>query len=387
MLLGRAELIMKRFRFRFSVRSLLVLVTLCALAWGVFTIFVRSDAVAYHREQQTLTELRELGSVSVIRREPRGPAWLQEWRDRVYSYRVIKLAISSRVLSEEYFARFDSFEYLESLSIAKGNSVSEKALSKLARITTLRSLSLKNTHVHGSASHALRQLRLEHLTLSMDRFGGNEISWIKDLEGLRHLELYAPVTDSNLGSLAELSTVEELAINSDRVTDAGLLHLARFHNLRRLKLLCPVSDAGMVHLIPLKNLDRLFCRPDEEQSQMDQEPFQPVDKLFASVRVKYYRTPLVDVVKALSKPMDLAMRIDDAALQAAAMASRDVKLTADESGDLRQALETMLTPHDLACIGEPGGLLITTKQEAARKKPGTTRLLEANPDLEVYVPW
>jgi hypothetical protein len=376
---------MKRLRFRFSLRSLLVLVTVCVLASGTFMILVRSDAVAHHREQQTLAELREHGSASIIR-GPRGPAWLQKWRDRVYSYRAIKLAISSRALSEEYFAKLNAFEYLESLSISNGNSVSEEALSQLTRITTLRRLSLNNTHVHDSESHALRQLRLEQLTLSTDRFGENEANWIKDLEDLQHLELYAPVTDSNLGSLAELPNLEELVINSDGVTDAGLVHLARFHNLRRLKLLCPVSDEGMVHLIPLKSLDRLYCRPEKEPSQMAQD-FQPVDKLFTSVRAKYYQAPLVDVVKSMSKMVRVAIRIDHAALQAVGMASDDVKLTADESGDLRQALEAMLTPHGLACIGEPDGLLITTEQEAARKRPGTTQLLKSNPHLKVFVPW
>jgi hypothetical protein len=81
------------------------------------------------------------------------------------------------------------------------------------------------------------------------------------------------------------------------------------------------------------------------------------------------------------------MRVDEGALQAAGMTAGDVKLTVDESADLRHALEAMLTPHGLAFVGDSGSLLITTKEEAARRRPGLTRLLEANPKLEAYVPW
>jgi hypothetical protein len=366
---------------RFSVRSLLVLVTVSGLVLGAYTIFVRSHFQAYHREQATIAQLQDLEAVVSVFRRPRGPAWFQKWKGGIYSHRVVELQISCRVLSKELFAKLTAFGHLESLTI-NGNKISDQALAQLAPIRTLRSLSLRITHMQNSGQHALRQLRLELLELITDHFGTNETNWIEDLNELKQLELTAPVADSDLKSLEPLPNLEELAISSKGVTDAGLVHLARFPNLRKLTLGCPVSDAGMVHLIPLKRLERLVCCPDGVSWPM-------LSRQMMSVRAKYHQTPLVDAVRVMSQITQAPLRIDEAALQAAGIATGSIMLTVDERCDLRQALDAMLAPHALVCIQihDPDGLLITTGEEAARRRPGTTRLLEALPKLAAYVPW
>lgn len=287
---------MKRRWLRFSVRSLLVLITLCGLMLGTYVIFIRSRLEAYHREH------------------------------------------------------------------------------------TLRSLDLLHTHVHDSDTGSLHQLKLHRLQLVTSRFGANEAKWIKDLDELKQLVLAAPVADADLATLASLPNLEELIIHSNAVTDAGLVHIARFQNLRSLVLHCPVSDSGMEHLIPLAKLERLECHPDLKGANL-------VGKLVMPVRAKYQETRLMDALDAMSRITKLAMQIDEAALRAASLSASNVKLTVDEKGDLRQTFDAMLSPHGLACVGESGGLLITTKEEAAKRCPGLTLLLEANPKLEAYVPW
>jgi hypothetical protein len=371
---------MKRRWTRFSVRSLLALVTICCLALSAFTILVHSDPQAYHREQRALAELRRLdGGVSFVRR-PRAPVWLQEWRDPIYLGRVVHLKTRSRVLSEKYFAELSVFEHLESLAIVDGNAVTDDALARLAGISTLRSLSFQNTRVHASGKHMLQHLRLDKLTLSTGDLGAIETDWIADLDELKQLALHGPLTDSDLESLAELANLEVLTIRSDGITDAGLVHLAGLSNVRVIELYCPVTDAGMVHLVPLKRLEHLVCRPDSRVKRF-------VDSQFMPIGAKFIEIPLVDAVNVIQKLTHLPIRIADAELLAAGIAVGDVKLTVDGSSSLARALDAMLQPHGLAYYVKPDGLVLTTKNAAEKRRPGTTRLLQGLPNLDVYVPW
>lgn len=371
---------MKRCPLRFSVRSLLVLITLCGLALGAFTIFVHSHIQAYHLEQQMLAEWNRLELVVTAETAARGPAWLQKWKDGKYAQRVVNLSIQSRSFSETELAKLRRLEYLQWLRIESDAEITDEALSKLANVAILDTLYLANTHVRCTGTGELSRLNLRSLIVSGDRFTNDDAEWIHDLQELTHVQLRAPVTGGDVKSLASLPKLESLKIVSDQFTDDGLAHVSQLVNLRFLDLECPVSDAGMEHLIPLKNLERLVCFAGPQASNL-------VHGLRESVRAKYQETPLVDAISVMSKLTGIAMRIDNAALQSAGISASDVMLTVDENGDLRQAFDAMLTPHGLACVGESGGLLITTKEEAARRRPGTMRLLDANPKLEAYVPW
>jgi hypothetical protein len=93
--------------------------------------------------------------------------------------------------------------------------------------------------VHDAAAGSLHRLNLRKLQLVTNRFGANEANWIKDLDELKQLVLAAPVADADLATLASLPNLEELTIHSSAVTDAGLIHIARFQSLRSLSQNCP----------------------------------------------------------------------------------------------------------------------------------------------------
>lgn len=67
-----------------------------------------------------------------------------------------------------------------------------------------------------------------------------------------------PQTDKELADYGLLAEAEKLDLRGSRVTDAGLVHLAKATKLKQLWLdNCLVTDAGLVHLKTLKNLESL----------------------------------------------------------------------------------------------------------------------------------
>jgi hypothetical protein len=77
---------------------------------------------------------------------------------------------------------------------------------------------------------------------------------------VRTVVLVGPeVTDANLGHVRRLPRLRKLYLTSSRITDSGLKHLRQLKDLQTLKLDdTTVTDAGLVHLAGLRNLQYLF---------------------------------------------------------------------------------------------------------------------------------
>jgi hypothetical protein len=81
------------------------------------------------------------------------------------------------------------------------------------------------------------------------------------LPGLRSVVLVAlpecQLTDNGLEELTRLPRLELLTIVGNRITDSGMVHVARLSTLRVLTLNCNVTDTGLELLAYLPNLERL----------------------------------------------------------------------------------------------------------------------------------
>lgn len=77
---------------------------------------------------------------------------------------------------------------------------------------------------------------------------------------LRDLRLRSTqVTDAGLRHLQSLTSLEELSLSDTRITGSGLQHLSRLVNLNKLYLRnTAVSDAGLQYLSELPDLEWLF---------------------------------------------------------------------------------------------------------------------------------
>lgn len=67
------------------------------------------------------------------------------------------------------------------------------------------------------------------------------------------------VTDDSLRQLQKLTNLKSLRISSRKITDAGLPHLAGIEALRGLNLRCStrITDQGLAHLGKMKQIERL----------------------------------------------------------------------------------------------------------------------------------
>jgi hypothetical protein len=185
----------KRRWFQFSLRTLMIGVTIAALACG----WLVSKIERKRQEREAAEAIVKLGGFAFYDCEwttqglnfsnrPRGPAWLR------------------KLLGENFFSEFElvSLDKVQEAEAALGN---------------LRGL----THV-------------KFLTLSRINF-----------------------TDADLEKLDELRDLQSLDLSETKVTDTGLVNLRGFTQLNSLELSrTNVTDAGLKHLKGLTKLQTLY---------------------------------------------------------------------------------------------------------------------------------
>ena len=166
-----------RWRFQFSIRSLLFL-TLIASIWGSwFGVEMR----AARRQRAAVEAIQKLGGgvdygwSGNVNRQPPGPAWLR------------------RVLGEGFFGTVSSVSLMES-------QVTDGDMDNLKEMTQLWALVLSQAKVSDAGLEPLEgltQLHLLHLTNTQ-------------------------VSDAGLKPLEGLTQLEELYLDGTRVSDVGL---------------------------------------------------------------------------------------------------------------------------------------------------------------------
>lgn len=88
-----------------------------------------------------------------------------------------------------------------------------------------------------------------------------DLRYLRSFPRLQYLSLNrcGQITDAGLADLAGMSSLEEIYLDHTQVTDVGLRHLARIPGLEHLWLNdTRVSDAGLVQLTELTKLRRLY---------------------------------------------------------------------------------------------------------------------------------
>lgn len=327
---------MKRRWTQFSLRSLFVLLLIGAVLLSLWKVYLQP----YYREQKTIAELQKIAGELVPGSEPRGPGWLKRVAGGKYAQRVVYYRISSDKISDDDLANLRRFSHLEIIQILGAPRITDKGLIHLATIPTLWSLDLEDTQI---TNHGLRELR-------------------------------------------RLPNLETLGITSDQITDQGLVHLKELAQLESLVLECPVTDAGMQQLTSLKNLTYLKCGYGPAR--------RVADRLSDPTQLKFDETPLIDVVEYLGDlHNEVLFRFDEQELDAAGVRLNEITVSMDTTGlrnplRLREALHSLLQPLGLDFTVNSSGLVITTKDAAARRRTGIAELRKALPNLtRVDVSW
>ena len=208
-----------RWRFQFSIRSLLVLTVAVAVPSSWLAVETRVAKM----QEEAVAAIRELGSSvdydwqvdangrALQNAQPPEPAWLRN------------------LLGDDFF------EAVVDANL-KETDITDAGLAHLAELTQLRSLSLNDTQIADAG--------LAHLV------GLTQLQWL-DLNGTR-------ITDAGLAHLVGLTQLKELGLDKTRITDAGLAHVARLTQLKKLGLYnANITDAGLPHLVGLNQLEYL----------------------------------------------------------------------------------------------------------------------------------
>ena len=227
MLLWYAFALLFRWRFQFSILSLLELMVAVALSCG----WLATEMKAAREQGATVDRIRNVcGNVAYdyqshlydIKTKPPMPVWLQ------------------RLFGDDLFVNV-------SFVAVTGPRFDHMGLEHLMGLTQLQALDLEFTRVNDAGLKHLKGLpRLKFLGLC-----GTNVSDIglEDLRALRQLQSldvgYTNVSDAGLQQLTLLSQLRELNLDGTKVTDAGLERLRVLTSLGWLYVRnTEVTDAG-----------------------------------------------------------------------------------------------------------------------------------------------
>jgi hypothetical protein len=228
-----------RWRFQFSIRSLLVLVVAAALPCSWLAVEMKKA-----RKEWVIVRAidKEGGNVDFGDEhlggvQPPGPAWLRG------------------------LLGLDFFRHVTGVDFATDHvTVTDAGLEDFKRLPQLRFLQLDDTHVTDAGLEHLKGLnQLEVLRLNRTHVTDAGLENLKGLTKLGGLYLAGTkVTDAGLVNLKGLTRLEFLDLFDAQVTDAGLSHLAGLTQLQALGLgNTKVTDAGLETLKGLSQLREL----------------------------------------------------------------------------------------------------------------------------------
>jgi hypothetical protein len=136
----------------------------------------------------------------------------------------------------------------------------EAAARSISGLRNLRSLSLEAEPEEDAVSVLATFPAFTELVVTRP-FTRTGATRLKELKNLRRLSLKGELggyEDADVARVRDLTSLAELDLSRQRVSDAGLSHLKRLANLEALDLReTRVTDAGLVHLEGLSKLRHL----------------------------------------------------------------------------------------------------------------------------------
>ncbi len=253
-------------RFRFSLRGMLVGITLFALWLGIVGI----SAWRRGREAAAIADLLEHGAtVEYYDQVPRGRLVGLFGYDPFLKVQVIDIHGDQGLVT--LLAHADDFPDLELVNFW-GSRVSDAGLAgveNLSRFPNLREVLISGCMITDLSLKRLADWKqLEELHLhNCAKITDAGLAHLKDLPNLRFLRLLQenagtmPVTDAGLAHVADLQQLQELMIVRIPVTDAGLAYVARLPRLKHLFVLgIPITDAGIAQLRELPSIEYVHFR-------------------------------------------------------------------------------------------------------------------------------
>ena len=219
-----------RWRFQFSIRSLLVLVVVVAVPCSWMTAEIKKA----DRQQAAKTAFQRFPGYVQYGFQRSGqpsaspaPSWLCRLlgNDFFASIEFVCLACDKRFTDAD-MEHVESLPRLKMLRLGSAN-ITNAGLQHLAILTDLEDLSLGRTQVSDAGlEHVQGLTQLRRLNLYATNISDSGLEYLKGLGQLKALYLgKTKVSDACLEPLQGLSQLEELYLNDTQVTDEGVKKL------------------------------------------------------------------------------------------------------------------------------------------------------------------
>jgi hypothetical protein len=151
----------KRRWCQYSLRTLMVLVTLCAFACSWLAVKMQQA----RKQREAVETIQKLGGVvqylhetgtTTTRGRPPGPAWLRKiLGDDFFAY-VVQVYLADTQITDDCLEHLRGMSQLTVLFLDNTN-ITDAGLKHLDHLTQLRYMSLKNTHVTDNGLKRLAQ--------------------------------------------------------------------------------------------------------------------------------------------------------------------------------------------------------------------------------------
>jgi hypothetical protein len=263
----------KRRFWRFSLKTLFVLVTLFCIWFGLW-------AGSANRQRHAVEAIEQLGGkfkydyqripsrsgdglAFSYRVQPPEPIWLRRILGDHYFITPLALQIDRPAPAENPLVYLDALPDLESVNVS-GMQFTPNALVHLQPLTKLRYLTIRDC-TFSDRGPVSQFAVLEHLTglevVSIDypQFDSNDAKHLRDLENLRLLFIYrTAIRDEGLAHFQRLKNLERLGLSGAKITDRGIAFLSNLPKLQYLSINdTEVSDLAFEPIVAMKALQEI----------------------------------------------------------------------------------------------------------------------------------
>jgi hypothetical protein len=260
----------KRRWHQYSLRTLLILVTIFAVACSWFSVkmlaaerqrravegLARSQCSVFYayqtiasNESVASAEPRWEGHGASFDRNARKPApqWMIDWLGIDFFSNVSEV-FAMFGLSDDELKHVGDLTQLRILNAAS-EAVSDAGLAHIEKLDKLQELVLRSSPILLSPG---RPMRVNGITDA-------GLVHLKGLDNLQTLYIScSQITDAGLEQLQALHKLQTLTLVSEAITDVGLIHLQAMSQLRALQLCgAKITDAGLVHIQAMGQLRAL----------------------------------------------------------------------------------------------------------------------------------
>lgn len=229
-------------RFRFSVRVILVTVTLVAVGLG----WVANRFRVARDNERIVAELRMMRAHATL---DNGTVPTPDNSKGIGALSLRRIASVVNVTSDDVLAKMSTLTDLRKVGIS--GPVTDSGLANLRNTASLTELQIKSDQITVSGLRELADVvDLEVLELSGERFSDDCLLWASKFTGLKELHLSGSgFTDAGIRHIAELRRIRHLSLRGTLVTNDGLAELSELTDLQKIELPDSSTVVGLAHLI------------------------------------------------------------------------------------------------------------------------------------------